>query len=473
MRLEMAEVGLPKSGTIGYEIFDREESLGTSSFVQNVNHLRALEGELARTIGSLAQVVGARVHLVLPKRKLFSRENDEPSASIMLSLAGSGRLPAGKVRAIQQLVAAAVSGLSPERVSIVDDRGNLLARADTDPEIASATNLDERKMAYENRLSQTIENMVAKYVGDGKVRAEVTVDMDYDRFTENSEKFDPDGQVIRSAQTVNTGEEEEGTGPQPVTAASNLPNAGADAGGKTTAKSNRKEETTNYEISKTVKMHVHESGSIKRLSVAVMVDGLYKTEKGKEPTYVPRPDAEMKQLTKLVQTAIGFNKERGDNVEVINMRFAPLETSNMQRAPEPFLGLSKQDYIRIAEVLIMSIIALLILMLVVKPLVNRLLEGLPTPVPLAIQNAMSPDALLQAETGVAQIAATASSDSTYKSPNPDVTAEIKSSALDHMVSVKQIEGQIRASSLKTVGDIIDSHTEESVAVIRNWITKPE
>ncbi len=469
MRLEMAEAGLPKSATIGYEIFDREESFGTSSFVQGVNHLRALEGEIARTIGSLAQVATARVHLVLPKRKLFSRENDEPSASIMLSLAGPGRLPVGKVNAIQQLVAAAVPGLSPERVSIVDDRGNLLARGDNDPEAVTASNLDERKMAYENRLSQTIENLVAKYVGEGKVRAEVSVEMDYDRFTENSETYDPEGQVIRSAQTVNTGEQEEGSGAQPVTATSNLPNAGADAGGKTTSKANRKEETMNYEISKKVKTHVHESGSIKRLSVAVMVDGVSAIGKAKDAAYQPRPDAEMKQLMKLVQNAIGYNKERGDNVEVVNMRFAPVEIEEAATKSEPFMGFSKQDIIRIAEVLILSVIGLLTLLLVVKPLISRVLEGIAPSAASAESSAPAVDTLMISNATLTALPSHNSAGNSALSAE-NTAALAPPSGPEQMVSVKQVEGQVRASSVKTVTDIVDNNTDEAVGVIRNWVT---
>jgi flagellar M-ring protein FliF len=477
MRLEMAELGLPKSGTIGYEIFDREETFGASSFVQGINHLRALEGEIARTISSLSQVSSARVHLVLPKRRLFSRESEEPSAAIMLSLAGPGRLPAAKVSAIQQLVAAAVPGLSPERVSIVDDRGNLLARVDSEPGSMTAVNLDERKIAYENRLSQALENLIARYVGDGKVRVEVAADMDYDRFTENAEIFDPDGQVIRSTQTIHTGEEEEGQNNLSVSAASNQPNAKVpDTGGKTSSKSNRKEEIKNYEISKRIKTHIRESGAIKRLSVAVMVDGIYSHEKGKEGTYQPRPEAEMQQLTKLVQTAIGFNKERGDVVEVINMRFAPMTVTEVASKDEPFWGLSRQDIIRIVEVLIIGVLAFLTLFLVIKPLTRQILAGVPaltgpSAQSTASENLLAPVAPMAALPSAHQTSDHMAEQDFNEGAASAIPSDPKSAALEEMVSIKKVEGQIRASSLKTVSDIVENNIDEAVAVIRNWITK--
>ena len=483
MRLEMAEAGLPKSGSMGYEIFDREESLGTSSFVQGINHLRALEGEIARTISSLAQVANARVHLVLPKRKLFSRESEEPSASIMLSLAGPGRLPSTKVAAIQQMVAAAVPGLTPEHVAIVDDRGNLLARADASSDMLATNNLDERKVSYENRLAQTIESLISKYVGDGKVRAEVSVDMDYDSFTENSETFDPEGQVIRSALTVNTGEQEEGSMPsQAVTAASNLPNKGGEAGAKNTSKSSRKEETTNYEITKKIKNYVHGRGAVKRISVAVMVDG----SNAKDGAYQPRPETEMKQLTKLIQTAIGYNKDRGDNVEVVNMRFAAIDMGEVNNKPEPMLGLTKQDFMRIGEILIMGILGLLVLLLVVKPLINNLIKGNTNASNINVQNeniAVSGQTLQglphAQNQSMAALNAPNAADlgqqfiTGTKAQDSGAMTMLSSAAKqdDQMISLKQVEGQVRASSVKTVEELIDSNTDGAVAVVRNWISK--
>ena len=198
LRMKLAESGLPKGGGVGYEIFDKSDALGATSFVQNINHLRALEGELARTIRGLDRVVAARVHLVLPERPLFSREKQEPSASIVLKLRGA--LEAQQVRAIRHLAASAVNGLKPTRVSIVDESGRLLADGAEDA-LGMGAGSDERKVSYERRLREQVENIVTSVVGPGRARVQLTADFDFNRVTQTTDKFDPEGRVVRSSQT--------------------------------------------------------------------------------------------------------------------------------------------------------------------------------------------------------------------------------------------------------------------------------
>src|SRR5438552_4211994 len=197
LRMKLAEGGLPKGGGVGYEIFDKSDALGTTSFVQNINHLRALEGELARTIRAIDRIQAARVHLVLPERPLFSRETPEPSASIVVRVRGS--LEPQQIRAIRHVVASAVHGLKPQRVAIVDETGRLLADvAATDPEQAVG---DERRTAFEKRMRNEVEAIVSSVVGQGRARVQLTADFDYNKITQTSDKFDPEGRVLRSSQT--------------------------------------------------------------------------------------------------------------------------------------------------------------------------------------------------------------------------------------------------------------------------------
>ena len=198
LRMSLAGDGLPKGGGIGYEIFDKSDALGTTSFVQNINNLRALEGELARTIRSLDAVVAARVHLVMPERPLFSRDKVEPSASIVLKVRGT--LEPQQVRAIRHLVASAVNGLKPQRVSIVDEAGHLLADGAGDDEDGEVS-AEERRTAFEKRLREQVEAIVTSVVGPGRARAEVSADFDFNRVTQTSDKYDPEGRVVRSSQT--------------------------------------------------------------------------------------------------------------------------------------------------------------------------------------------------------------------------------------------------------------------------------
>jgi flagellar M-ring protein FliF len=279
LRMTLAEEGLPRGGSVGDEIFDQQSALGTTEFLANVNLRRALEGELARTIGSLADVRAARVHLVLPRRELFRRQQIEPSASVTLHMYGGRRLDRRQVQAVQHLVAAAVPGLSPGRIAVVDDHGTLLARgAEGEPESAFATQADELREAYEARLKRTVEELLERSLGPDRAHAEVNAELDFDQETITEETFDPEGQVVRSTQTV---EEEsrvaERDDDDAVTVGNNLPNAAAEtpATGRTNNENTtRTEETVNYEVSRRLRNHTQVGGRVRRLSVAVLVDGL-------------------------------------------------------------------------------------------------------------------------------------------------------------------------------------------------------
>src|SRR5690606_27835134 len=294
MRMTLAGEGLPTRGQVGYEIFDQQSTLGATSFVQNINNVRALEGELARTIASLNRIKGARVHLVLPERELFRRERKDPSASIVLSVRGA--LSGGEIRAIQHMVASAIEGLTPGRVSIVDDQGNLLASGSGEDEagLLSAQS-DERRLGIENRMRTRIEDMLANVVGAGRARVEVAAELDLNRSTTTQEIFDPESQVVRSTQTRESENLSGGTSGQ-VTVANELPGASDAAASQGLSEQGiSAEEIVNYEISRTTQTAVTEAGAIKRLSVAVVVDGTYADDGAGNVTYTPRSADEIAQ----------------------------------------------------------------------------------------------------------------------------------------------------------------------------------
>jgi flagellar M-ring protein FliF len=274
LRMTLAESGLPKGGGVGYEIFDKSDALGATSFVQNINHLRALEGELSRTIRSLDRVQAARVHLVLPDRPLFSRETPEASASIVLKV--RGKLEPQQVNAIRHLTASAVSGLKPERVSIVDETGRLLADGARGT-ANSGDSSDDRQIAYERRLREQVEGIVSSVVGPGHARVQLTADFDFNRVTQTSEKYDPEGRVMRSSQTREESAASADNKQGQVTVANAIPGAPPtpDTGPLNRDQSKKTEEIVNYEISKSTKIEVTEGGRLNRVSVAVLVDGNY------------------------------------------------------------------------------------------------------------------------------------------------------------------------------------------------------
>jgi flagellar M-ring protein FliF len=461
LRMNMAEQGLPNGGSIGYELFDRSESFGTTNFVQNVNLVRALEGELSRTIRSLGQVSEARVHLVLPKREVFSRKQQEPSASVVIKTQGPNKLGKLEVLSIQHLVASAVPQLKISKISVIDHRGRLLARAGSsdDDGLTTASDNEEVQRNHEEHLVRVIEEMLEQSVGIGKVRAKVTAEMNFDRITTSAETYDPDGQVVRSTQNVEEqADSSERNNSRSVTVTNNLPDAKESQGGGGAAnasKSLRSEETVNYEISKTVKRHVREMGTVRRLSIAVLVDGNYVTDKDGKQQYNPRNEAEVKKLDKLVKSAVGFDEKRGDSIEVINMQFVTALGNDVQTV-EPLFGLSKADYFRIAEIFVLAAVGILVILLVVRPLVARTLEALPSAL------AAATDRNLLADHSPDTPALTGPADTGTSGDELDQ---------EEMVDVARIDGKVRASALKKIEEIVERHPEETVGILRQWMAE--
>ena len=307
-RLMLSSKGLPTSGSVGYEIFDNTSALGQTDFVQNLNRQRALEGELARTIRSLDGVTFARVQLVLPKRQMFEEEAEQPTASVVIGVAGRQPSP-DQVRALQNLVAGAVPNLKPDRVTIVDQNSRLLGGGDG--EAAAGQAADDQRSATEEKIRKQIKELVEGVVGPGKARVQVTADVDMSQVTTQEEKYDPDGQVVRSTQTT----EENAKQNQPDTsgqasASANVPGTpGANSTSTNASASGRTEETTNYEISKTTKTTVEAPGAIKKLSIAVAVDGVTAPgAKGQPGAYTPRTAQEMQYIEQLVPLRGGLRR---------------------------------------------------------------------------------------------------------------------------------------------------------------------
>ncbi len=472
LRMTLAEEGLPAGGIVGYEIFDKGDTLGATSFVQNLNHLRALEGELARTIRSLDRVQMARVHLVLPKRQLFARDKSEPTASIVLKVRGD--LDRGQIRAIQHLVASAVKDLRPTRVSLVDENGTLLATGAGEGDQAMVmSSLQERNLAFERRLKRELESIVNSVVGPNNSRIQVTADIDYNRITQTSDTFDPEGQVVRSTQTREEASDAQDAGRNgQVSVGNELPGAGNNGengpGSKQTA--SKTEEVVNYEISKTTKTEVTEAGRIKKLSVAVLVDGIYSQGADGKPVYAPRPKEQIDQISALVQTAIGFDQQRGDKVEVVNLQFAPEATpETLTEAEKSIFDLSKDDYFYIAELAVLLIVSLLVLLFVVRPLVRRII----TPEETAAPEAGSPQ-LVTAEGEPVE----GSEHLQLVSPDgepitPSEAKKLVMQAPDNkaaaLIDFASVAGEAHQQSVRKVADLVKGSPDEAVTIVRQWL----
>jgi flagellar M-ring protein FliF len=467
LRMGLAEGGLPKGGGVGYEIFDKSDALGTTSFVQNINSVRALEGELARTIRSIDRVQDARVHLVIPERPLFSRDKADATASIVLKVRGA--LEPQQVRAIRHLVATAVNGLRPERVSIVDEQGQLLADgAGNDPNGGDVTS-DERQAAYEKRVRSQVEAIVSSVVGSGHSRVQIAADFDFNRVTQTSDKFDPDSKVVRSSQTREETSATSSGGDNQVTVGNEIPGGGqrpnAAAAGRGGDESRKTEEIVNYEISKTTKTEVVEGGRLNRVSVAVLVDGNYvKNDKG-EVAYQPRTKEEIDQISALVRSSIGFDQKRGDQVEVVNLRFADVPAAPITE-PTGWLSafqFTKDDIMRAIEMVVMGLLGLVVMLMVVRPLVRRVLAP----------DERAKPALSQGGTPAGGIGERLPGDTSAGAPaaitSGALITSLDSSQASKMIDLAQVKGQVHAQSVQKVGEIADKNPQETVSIIRQWL----
>lgn len=463
VKMLLAQDGIPAGGGVGYEIFNQPEGFGTTSFLQNINQQRALEGEIARSIRSIQGVGNARVQLVLPRRELFARDAQEARASVFLEL--RGQMGREQIAAIQHLVSAAVPQLEPGKVAIVDSRGNLLASGGgTDNVSAQQASAEEQKIAIEQRLSQRVEEILGRTVGFDKVRAQVTVELDMDSITTQSETFDPESQVARSTQSTSesnqTNEVAPSGGDSPVSVQSNLPDAQAGTASAApttvpTSKSTKTEETTNFEISKTVQSQTRLPGTVKRVSVAVLVDGTYKTEgegDAAKEVYEARSKEQLDQYAALVRSAVGYDADRGDTVEVANLQFAQDDAAASGDMVEKLT--SNPELMRLAEKLGMLLLAVLVLLVIVRPMVRTLLD---------VKGQAE-----QLEGGRAAAALSGPAPSAISAQLEAAEAAMEEGH-DSMIDINRVDGRVKASSLKKMGEIIDKHPEEAVAIIRQWM----
>lgn len=460
IRLKLAQKGLPSQGSmVGYEIFDKSDTLGTSNFVLTLNQLRALEGELSRTISSFDTVENARVHLVTPKRELFSRDSMEPTASVAVKLRTASGLSKNEIAAIRNLVASAVPGLKPTRVTIVDSRGALLAKGVDEKNDPNAVSEDSEsfRSEYEKSTVDRLEKLLEQSVGIGKVKAEVHADIDFNRTVKNIEKYDPEGQVARSIQTVKEDENSnEKSGDGSVSVSNNLPAAQAGGGGNSNAANKKRvEETTNFEISKEVTNSIKEAGIVKRLSVAILVDGIYTPDAEGKEQYAPRSEEELKKLEQLVQSAIGFDATRGDTVSVVNMAFAQAPADMFATGPMDWI---KQDLNSIIQTMVLGGVAILAILLVIRPLVARAIES--------AEIAAKEDEMEQAALAAPSIAARL----TDQSRKAATVEEDEGEEGEDMINIDRIQGKLRSSSYAKINSMIDKHPDETAQILRQWLT---
>jgi flagellar M-ring protein FliF len=453
--LRMSLAGEKLGGKIGYEVLDEEQPFGVSASRAKMNETRAVEGELSKSIQTIQNVSAARVHIVMPERAMFAAESRKATAAVTVKT--KGRLSSEQIASIRYLVSSSVPELSPEAVSVVDQTGALLARAG-EAGSAGGADADERQQAVEAKLREEVEALLEPIVGQGKVRAEVSAQIDRDQTREESNLFDPDKQVIARQVSVENGEQnsEQDAAAQTASVGNQLPEAqgqapGGPNGSGKQSRSNQNSEDTTYDNSSTKTVTLRGPGKVTRLTVAVMVDG---GEKG-----LPQP--QMQRLQRLVENAVGMDAERGDSVVVESMRFAN-DDSLADKDSGIFSQLPMDRIWGLLQIIVIGVVGLIALrMLKPKIVPQPAMAALEGPAGETSLSAQSPEMLALAERAadgdddaMRQLEAMNSGDQPL---------------LDQEIALAQVDGRIKLSALKRIGEVIHASPPEAASVIRQWM----
>lgn len=439
LRMALATEGLPATGPAGYELLDNLSGFGTTSQMFDAAYWRAKEGELARTITAAPNVRAARVHLANPVSQPFARA-PAAAASVTVTMA-RGALDAGQAQAIRYLVSSAVAGLAPEQVAVIDSvAGVVLAGAESGPFPPGTPNPADRA----ETLRANVQRLLEARVGQGRAIVEVNVDAAMDSETITERVVDPTSRVAISSDVEESQESAQG-GPASVTVASNLPDGDVQgAGGETSRSATQTRERQNFEVSETRRERVILPGQVRRISVAVMVDGVTTTGADGAQQWAARPPEELETLRKLVETAVGFDAGRGDAVTIETLQFSamPEQGALAERA-----GWLADNAARLAQVGVLGAIVLALIFFVLRPMMSR--RPAAAIADLAGMREVPPDAAARLLGGVPEPAAVGGAGDLLELPPAALT------------------------KIDRLREVISSRSEESAAVLRAWIESPE
>lgn len=472
-RMALAEAGLPGDGAPGWELFDSAGGLGMNTFLQRVNRLRAMEGELARSIQTLDGVDSARVHLVLPEREAFSRNRPDPSASVIIRTRPTHEMTRRQALAVRNLVAASVPELSPSRVTVMSATGEMILSEEMDS--TGETGLQSVRSAIEDRMARSIEAILTARVGAGNARVQVSVDLSNEREVLVQQSFDPEQQVARSISSRTEAAQGTDGGTTPVGVQGNLPEAlgGVGPGAGSSDSRNRAEDSTQFEIGNTRRETVTEAGDLRRVSVAVLVNGIHETSDGGDAVYQERPAEELERLAQLVRASVGFDAARGDTVSVDSLRFMDYSSG----LGEPVRTTLGQTLIGALPSVLRSVFALLIvaavLLLGVRPVLNRVWPEEAAALPRPPQPG-KPDS---PEGGDARMV------EGPKGTPKALTAEVpefstgrveqipEGEAPEDYVRLVSVQGAVLKRHLEAMGRLVEDEQEASLRMLRGWLAQ--
>lgn len=484
-RMELAGQGLVGDGSAGWEIFDEGSGLGMNSFMQKINRLRALEGELARSIQTLDGVDAARVHLVLPEREAFSRDRPNPSASVILRARAGHQVTTRQAQSVRALVSSAVPEMSAGRVTVLTANGETILAEDGGD--SSEVSQQALRASIEDRIAANVTEILSARVGAGNARVKVSVDLTTERQVIRAQSFDPEQRVVRSTETREENRQDIDQAAGEVGVNDDIPASLAQNGSGTSQNTvARTDEVVNYEIGNTSSETVREPGEIERISIAVLVNGIYNRADNGEVVYEERSPEELQRLNQLVQAAVGFNEARGDSVSVDSLRFMDYSMDVGEPLTTGFVDILKDNLMTILRAVFALAVIGAILKFGVSPLLARLTpqpaEGEAGDLP-ALMSGEDGEVEAEAEGNEAALPAPAkqaaarrgqaaiASSGSGKSVSGTVLEPMEASGPDDFVTFGAVSGGVHRGWINTVTNLIETQPDDSLKVVKTWLAE--
>ncbi|MBY6167441.1 flagellar M-ring protein FliF [Pseudooceanicola nitratireducens] len=481
-RMELAGQGLVSDGSAGWELFDEASGLGMNSFMQKINRLRALEGELARSIQTLNGVEAARVHLVLPEREAFSRDRPQPSGSVIVRPRPGHQVTVRQAQSIRALVSSAVPEMSAGNVTVLTASGEtVLAEEGQD---ASEVTQQALKASVEDRIASNVTEILTARVGAGNARVKVSVDLTTERQVIREQSYDPEQRVVRSTETREETREDMDRNSGEVGVVDDIPASLAESGGATSQNSvSKTDEVVNYEIGNKQSETIREPGEIQRISVAVLVNGIYNVLDNGEIAYEERTPEELERLNQLVQAAIGFNETRGDSISVDSLRFMDYSMDVGDATNASVVQILKDNLMSILRALFVLAVIAAILRFGVKPLLAsampKEIEGEASGDTPALPGVEADGEGGDADAGDMPDGLPAPAQAAQPRPRRAQQGGVSGQVLepmhmagpDDIINIGAVHGGVHKGWINTVSGLIESQPEDSLKVVKTWLAE--